>query len=455
MERFFEKLPERLFWICLLLAIVCLSVIYGIFAQIKKWPPAPQIRVMYQTLFIEQSLTRSVYHKHLQPSRGQGDGVVINKNPEREDAVLLMGFFDGENQARLIKRDGSIIRKWSLNYFEHYPDTQSRPCADLETPLWTDVHGALLTPKGELVFSYEYCGAAKLDQCSNLLWALDEKAHHSMVASEKGGYLTLGRNEWTAAEVADRFPPYFSAATYERIWEDEVLKLDEQGQIIERISIPDMIIKNGLTALMTTNGQDFKTKGVKKNELLHANKIDELSSEFAEKFPLFDSGDWVISMRGLNLVIVVDPATQTVKWHQTGPWIRQHDPEFRPDGKISIFNNNAYLTSYTNHETTRLDAPLDTNIMVIDPVTRETEIVFGSKPGQEMLSVIRGQHELLDDGGILITEFDAGRVLEVDGTGDVTWEYVNKYDDEFVGEVTNAKLYPLSYFEADWKECAQ
>ncbi|WP_170516057.1 arylsulfotransferase family protein [Ruegeria atlantica] len=453
MERFFEKLPERLFWICLLLCIVCLSVLYGIFAQIKKWPPSTQIRLVYEVLFVDQTLTRAVYREHLQPSRGQGDGVTINEHPDRQDAILLMGFFDKENQARLVTRDGSVIRKWSLDYFEHYPDAQTRPCSDLVSPLAVDVHGTLLTPKGELVFSYEYCGTVKLDQCSNVLWALDEPSHHSMVESEQGGYLTLGRNEWRATEVADRFPSFFSANSEERILEDVVLRLDEQGEIIERISIPGMIMENGLTALLTTNNQDFKTRKITRNELLHANKIDELPFELAEEFPLFNAGDWVISMRGLNLLMVVDPATRTVKWHQTGPWIRQHDPEFRPDGKISIFNNNTYVSAYTLREKTRLDAPWNTNIMVVDPVSRETEVVFGSRPGQEMLSVIRGQHEILDDGGVLITEFDAGRVLEVDATGNVTWEYVNKYDDEFVGEVTNAKHYPLSFFETDWKEC--
>lgn len=455
MKRSLENLPERLFWICLFLTIICVSVLYGIVAQMKQWAPAPQFRTAYRAIFVDQSLTGAAYQKHLQPARGQGDGVMINDAPDRKDAILLMGFFDGENQARLVNRDGSVIRKWSLNYFDHYPDAQARPCSNLTTPLETDVHGALLTQKGELVFSYEYCGAAKLDQCSNLLWTLEENSHHSMVASEQGGYLTVGRDTWTAAEVADRFPPFFTAAKDQPIWEDLVLRLDDQGQVLERISIPEMIIDSGLTALLTTNNQDFETKGVVRSELLHANKIDELPSHLADKFPLFEAGDWVISMRGLNLVIVVDSATRKVKWHQTGPWIRQHDPEFRPDGKISVFNNNAYLTSYTRSDKTRLDAPRDTNIITIDPISRETEVIFGSKPGQEMLSVIRGQHEVLGDGGVLITEFDAGRVLEVDGKGDVIWEFVNKYDDDFVGEITNAKLYPLSYFETDWKECTQ
>ncbi len=451
----FEKLPERMFWACLFITVVFSSVLFGIVAQRKSWPPVPQLRSVYKVLFVDKSLTREAraYHKHLQPTRKQGSGVVINRQPGRQDTILLMGFFDGENQARLVNRDGSVIRKWSLNYTEHFPDADTRPCGHLNNPLMTDVHGALLTEKGELVFSYEYCGAVKLDRCSGVLWTLNEKTHHSIVTSENGGYLTLGRDEWMASEVVDRFPPFSTPATNETILEDTILRLDQQGQVLERISIPGIIIDSGLSALLTANGREIKPSHVARNELVHANKIDELPLELADKFPSFSAGDWVISMRGLNLVMVVDATTRKVKWHQTGPWVRQHDPEFRSDGKISIFNNNAYLTSYTPTEKTRLDAPRETNIMAIDPVSRETEVVFGSKPGQEMLSVVRGQHEILENGGILITEFDAGRVLEVDRTGKVIWEYVNEYDDEFVGEITNSKLYPPDYFEVDWKEC--
>jgi hypothetical protein len=185
---------------------------------------------------------------------------------------------------------------------------------------------------------------------------------------------------------------------------------------------------------------------------VHSNKIAELPSDIADAFPLFEAGDLAISLRGLNLVFVLDPDTRTIKWHQTGPWLRQHDPEFRPDGRISIFNNNVYITAYRD-EQTDLDTPFQTNIMVIDPVTRQTEVVFGEQPGEEMLSVIRGQHELLEDGSMLITEFDAGRILEVDENRQIVWEYVNEYDENFVGELSNANLYPAGYFEQPWAAC--
>ncbi len=91
--------------------------------------------------------------------------------------------------------------------------------------------------------------------------------------------------------------------------------------------------------------------------------------------------------------------------------------------------------------------------MAVDPQTGETEVVFGEAPGQGMLSVLRGDHELLDDDGMLVTEFDAGRVLQVDVDGEIVWEYVNHYDDEFVGEVTNASIHPAGYFRTEWETC--
>ena len=40
------------------------------------------------------------------------------------------------------------------------------------------------------------------------------------------------------------------------------------------------------------------------------------------------------------MVLVLDPDDMTIKWRRQGPWIHQHDPDFRSDGRISVFNNN-------------------------------------------------------------------------------------------------------------------
>jgi hypothetical protein len=396
----------------------------------------------------------------LQPSRGQGDGVTINKTSDDGALVFMAGFFDEENQGRLIRRDGTLVKKWSLDYNEHFPDPDARVC-DLTSPLRTDIHGAHVTPQGELVFNYEYCGSVKLDQCSGLIWKINKPTHHSLVPAEAGGYWLLGQYKWLASEEPDRFPPFSTLTTGKNMLEeDTLLRVSEDGEILEEVSIPELLRENNLEALLTANRtpnvyrRPFTLHVVVNNELVHANKVAELPSEIADSYPLFAAGDLAISMRKLNLIIVLDPITKKVKWHQTGPWLRQHDPEFRPDGRISVFNNNVYSMAYVKDKTV-LSTPFTTNIIAVDPVSRETEVVFGEKPGQEMLSVIRGQHELLENDGILITEFDAGRVLEVDADGQVIWEYVNRYDDEFVGEISNSAIYPADYFQVEWKTCVR
>ena len=57
----------------------------------------------------------------------------------------------------------------------------------------------------------------------------------------------------------------------------------------------------------------------------------------------------------------------------------------------------------------------------------------------------------MSHGGLLITEFEGGRVLETDTPGQVIWEYINRYDQDEVAELTEARVYPVNYFEVtDW-----
>lgn len=450
-----ETLARRVFLVALALVVFGGVFAYGAVAQRDDLPPIPQVRAAYETLTTigDNDVTDHPRRHHLQPSRGQGDGVVVNEAPDEDALVLMAGFFDEENQIRVIRRDGTLVQKWSLDNFEHFPDPETRAC-DIRRPLRVDTHGVHATPRGEVVFNYEYCGSVKLDQCGDVVWTIEEQTHHSLVPSEDGGYWILGRDLWVASEQPDRVPPVFTQDPKQVIQEDTILRVSEEGEILDEVSIPELMREGGLEAMLTVNGDAYRADTIEGGELVHANKATELTSEVADAFPMFEAGDLAISLRGRNLVMVVDPATGDVKWHQVGPWLRQHDPEFRPDGRISIFNNNVYGTAYVDGKTD-LSTPYTTNIMAVDPESGETEVVFGEATGQEMLSVVRGQHELLDDDGMLITEFDGGRVLEVDADGQIVWEYVNHYNDDFVGEITDAFVYSADYFQAEWQDCEQ
>lgn len=452
MRKFLDisQLPKLLFTLSRIIILVLGGFVYGLISYGSDLFPIPQLR-MAMNLISSGNIVDDPRIEHMQPSRGQGSGVTVNLIPDDQAYVLMSGFFNDENQIRLIKRDGTVVKKWSLDYFKHFPNADSRTC-DMSSPLYTDTHGAHLTAKGEVVFNYEYCGSVKLNQCGEVLWTVNQPTHHSIVSAEAGGYWGLSRLKWNAKDEPDRFPPFSSPGSDRVIHEDIIIRIGEDGEILNTISIPLLMMENNLESLLTANGLLFSSREVIDSELVHANKVAELPSDLADAFPLFSAGDLAVSVKRLNLILVIDPVSQEVKWHQTGPWIRQHDPEFMADGRISIFNNNVYQTAYVNRQT-NLNSEFSTNIMAVDPVSRETEILFGEKPGQEMLSVIRGQHELLKNNHILITEFDAGRVIEVDSGKKVIWEYINKVDDEYVGEITNAVVYQASYFKEEFRNC--
>ena len=383
---------------------------------------------------------------HLQPARHDGDGVTINETMD-DSNVLLSGFFDNGNAIRLIRRDGSIVAHWPvsfLNLFPEYEGVYGRPATDWNV----DTHGALILPDGSVVFNFEYNGLVKLDRCGRLVWTLEKPTHHSVEVAEDGGFWVPSTRQITADDVP-QYPPFTTP-----YFEDSIMKVSEEGEVLLETGVVGIFYANGLEAILTATGESIPANWDWDREVVHLNKIAELKRSMSADFPAFAAGDLLLSIRELNMLVVVDPLTEQVKWWKIGPWIRQHDPEFKEGGTISVFNNNIYKSAFgidNPYDTSNPWIPRVSNIMEIDPVTEVHHVVYGGKKDMEFLSIIRGDHELTPRGGLLITEFEAGRVFETASDGRVIWEFINRYDDEHVAEIQGARLYPSEYFEvSDW-----
>jgi len=309
-----------------------------------------------------------------------------------------------------------------------------------------DIHGALILSDGSVVFNFEYGGLVKLDRCGKVLWTLDKITHHSVEVAENGGFWVPGRRDFAEGSISP-YPPFEVPFA-----EDTILKVSENGKVISEISVPLLFYKNGLEALLTSGRNKFVKGSDWSNEIVHLNKVDELQSDIADDFPMFKKGDLALSLRKLNLVMVIDPVSGDIKWLKVGPWLRQHDPEFKQGGTILVFNNNIFQNPYRKgSHITDTSILYESNIVEIDPVSNKYSIVYGDKGQQNFLSAIRGKHEITEDGGLLITEFQAGRVFETNAAGNIVWEYINRYSEEEVAEVTEARVYSNSYFKfSDW-----
>jgi hypothetical protein len=159
---FSEQLPKFIFIGSVTAFSLGGAFVYGVVAHRNDLPPVPTLRAVYNTLKGAEASPNKLMEL-VQPARGPEEGVVKNLT-FGDDLILMVGFFEGETQARLVERDGTVEHRWSLNYLEHFPDEGQRACTYVSDPMDVDTHGEFLTEDGHLVVNYEYCGTVKLKE---------------------------------------------------------------------------------------------------------------------------------------------------------------------------------------------------------------------------------------------------------------------------------------------------
>ena len=439
------------FYLAIFLFFIGGAFSFGLYSGVKKTMAYEVVRDVAETVesalklaYEEASTVTRTHPKHfLQPSRFDGDGVTVNSVAKgADDLILLSGFFHDSNELRLIRRTGELLARWPVKFSEIFPDNSHvrlAPATD-----WNiDTHGALILPDGTVVFNFEYGGLVAIDRCGQVKWKLALQTHHSIERAEGGGFWVPVRR-YHEKDTPSKFKPFETPFN-----EDTIIKVSDNGKVLQEISVPSLFFSNDLEALITATGDSFV--GNERDwpiEIVHLNKVAELSEALSADFSMFEAGDLVLSLRQQNLVMVIDPDTEKVKWWQVGPWIRQHDPEFIPGGKLLVFNNNAYKSTYSGSG----DA-LDpvSNIIEVDPVSSATKTLCGKELARPMFTKVRGKLELTPSGNLMITEFEAGRIFEVNSQGDIVWEFINRYSDDEIAEITEARAYARTYFEvSDW-----
>ncbi|SPH18089.1 hypothetical protein DEA8626_01619 [Defluviimonas aquaemixtae] len=391
-----------------------------------------------KTLYEELPNLRGTEPIHfLEPARYEGSGVTVN-TAGKDDLILLSGFIDGNNRARLIRRDGTVVNEWELSAHELFSDTsffRDNPQTD-----WNAItHGTIITPKGDIVFSFESGGMARLDRCGRPLWTTpDVINHHSPNWLSDGGVVVSGGRY---VDKPNSEVPWPFSGPY---WEDLVFKYDAEGEKLFEKPLTDLFIENGMEAQLTATG----FFGTRVNGEFHLNEVEELSPELAPDFPMFEAGDLMLSLRNRNMIVVTDAEVTKVKWYRVGPFIRQHDPDFQPGGTITVFDN---------HSDQSLDGDRGggSRIWRIDPASGSAATLYGGRDGQRFYSSERSTHQIQPDGNIMITEAQSGRAFEVTRSGQVVWEYVNRYDADRVTWLHDAQVYDPAFFSVtSWDDCS-
>lgn len=284
------------------------------------------------------------------------------------------------------------------------------------------VRVAALLPDGSILVVWDDAhGLARLDACGRPLWARTDQVYHHVIEKGVDGY-------WT-----------WQAGVSNEGEDQRMVRFDpETGEILESIDlIDDVILKSPANRLAMRMPEGYRydrtaAKG-QRPDLFHPNDVEELLPEMAAAFPQFAAGDLLISLRNTDTVAVIGRHDGRVKWIGYGPWLHQHDPDFQPDGTITVFSNN----------TDRFRSAL----MRIDPATGATEEMFDGQ-GVDFDSFIMGNHQRLPNGNWMIVSTMQGRVLEVAPDGRVLREFNNVINRDYNAIVVHAEFHPEGYLRS-------
>lgn len=257
-----------------------------------------------------------------------------------------------------------------------------------------------LLPGGELLALFKDVGLVRIDKDSNLIWKRTFAAHHDMVVASNGDILVLISEPRVLPRIDPQAPQL----------DDLVLVLSPEGEEKQRFSIYD--------ALENSPFADLLTRCKPSGDPFHTNSIQILEILPLADPPLpgaFKPGAFLLSIREIDTIAVLDPETGAITWAKSGPWKAQHHATMLPGGTITIFDN--YGDPDPEHGESR--------VVEYNPTDDRIVWEYAGNARNELNSRRRGNVQRLPNGNTLINESDNGRAFEVTQDGRIVWEYIN------------------------------
>jgi Arylsulfotransferase (ASST) len=424
-------------WPLLYFGLSVIMIVFAAGVAVAKWQifPYPMIEAAWDAARDWRdnwtTYLRVRPDKMIETARHDGDGVVLHSHGKASPGVTFVTGLFGESQGmELVDLDGRQLHTWRVSFNEVWPTAAHLE----EQPHDWDVavHGALLYPNGDVVFNFSHYGMVKIDRCSDVVWKLPYRTHHSVYRDTEGNLWAPG---WEQVREASGRTPKIPAPH----WEDFVVKVSQDGQILDKFSILDVIYRSHQEGILFPNGRGSvrHSQTDPDDNITHMNDVEIFETDAPRNGHLFQHGDIMVSMRNLNLIVVIDPETKAIKWSRTGPYLRQHDPDFLPDAAISVFDNRMDNAGGAVFGGSR--------ILEVDPAAYQVDVVYEGEAGDAFYTDIMGKHQRLPNGNVLITESLAGRAFEVAEGGEVVWQYVNRWDEDEVAWISQATRYPADY----------
>ena len=268
-------------------------------------------------------------------------------------------------EAVLVDMSGRVLHSWGV------------PGPDY----WARAH---VYPNGDLlVMTADPYRLMRLDSDSNVLWVYEKPVHHDFEVMEDGSIWVLIREATTREHI------------HGGAWllDDAIHHLDENGRELgERVSILE-----SLEASESYRSWVDEAQLPEEADIFHTNSVEIKEGSHSA----------LVSIRSLGAVAMLELDGGRVEWAVKGPWAMQHEAQLSAD-TLLLFDN----------------AGLGEQSRVIE-FDMQASVIVWSYTEDGFLSKGAGAQQRLPNGNILISESEAGRIIEVTRAGDVVWEFIN------------------------------
>jgi hypothetical protein len=423
-----RRLAVALYIVMFFAALFFLGMVYGVIAVRSDLPPGAWLgraviamEAWHEYLFQFHAGNRGLKQRQLvilgrwQRERTKEKGV-LRHSPDRTYPGYTLFTSAHEQGARLIDMDGHVVHEWKKTFDEVWPDGRHlapTPLVDPDFIMWRHAH---VYPNGDILAVFEGIGVtpwgfglAKLDMNSNVIWTCEERVHHELDVAPDGTIAALSH------QLRDR-PIEDLSYLRTPLVEDFVIILTPDGRVVSKWSLYEGLADSPwrpyLELVPEKDDQDY----------LHANTVKFVPVEFAAANPPVSAGDLMITLREPNLVLIIRPSTGKVVWARSMPCRAPHHATPLPNGNMMIFDNQG-----------RRERGGISRVVEFCPRSGAAVWSFHGNKQEYFFSLVRCSQQVLPNNNVLITESDAGRLLEVTRNGDIVWEWRTPHRGETLG----------------------
>ena len=388
------------------------------------------------------SLTKRALEKpeFYAPNTDSKDGLdrVSSKGTEQYPK-LLVSYKDKEFGQKFDLIDlptGKLLKQWQPDNAELY-DKGFNPKNPENPEKGSDLYffHPLLMPDSSLIVNSQLTSLlARVGKDNEIMWFNNDRRYHHTTELDHEGNIYSCTRPFVSGQY-DIFPENYDAYK-DVLVDDAITKIDpETGEILSSKSVIQILLDNGYGNLLVNKGQVI-------SDMTHLNDIQPA---------LYDSdywltGDLLVSCRNLSTVFLYRPATNTVLWLKTGPWLNQHDVDFYGNTKIVVFGNDVireespqgskittkplyFSEKNKNNDIYVYDFAKDT---VTTPYSRLME-------SEKIRTLTSGRCDILPNGDIFVEDTNNGRLVFGD-TLRKKMEYVKRIDDNHISRLFWSRL---------------